>query len=126
VGEGWGEGEDHPVSREFARHLRRHQTDAERTIWYVLRAHRLAGHKFRRQVPIGPYIADFVCHEARLIIELDGGQHAERREYDTGRTRWLESQGFRVLRFWNVDVLQSTDSVSEAIALALQSKTPSP
>jgi very-short-patch-repair endonuclease len=126
VGEGWGEGEDRPVGHEFARELRRHQTDAERTLWYVLRAYRLAGHKFRRQAPIGPYIADFVCHEAHLIIELDGGQHAVRQGYDAERTRWLAAQGFRVLRFWNVDVLQSTDSVSESIALALQSKTPSP
>ena len=102
-----------------ARRLRRRSTGAERALWARLRDQRLRGVKFRRQAPIGAYIVDFATHEARLIVELDGGQHLEQREYDERRTRWLESQGYRVLRFWNGDALTRTDSVVEAILLAL-------
>jgi very-short-patch-repair endonuclease len=81
------------------------------------------GFHFRRQAPIGPFIADFVWHDGKLVIELDGGQHAEvRRDYDDRRTAWLKSQGYRVLRFWDNDVLRSTRSVGEAI-LAATSET---
>ncbi len=98
-----------------ARHLRRTMTDAERLLWRHLRGRQLGGHKFRRQVPVGRYIADFLCQEARLIVELDGGQHAERADYDDKRTAVLESLGYRVIRFWNTDVLANTDGVLTTI-----------
>ncbi len=90
----------------FARTLRKASTDAEAKLWQGLRARQLNGYKFRRQVPMGNYVADFVCLEARLIVEVDGGQHAERSDYDEARTDWLHAQGFCVLRFWNNEVLQ--------------------
>ena len=111
------------MATEFARQLRRDMTDAERCVWKHLRAHRFAGEKFRRQVPIGPYIVDFVSHRSRLVVELDGGQHALQVEQDRERTRWLEGRGYRVIRFWNNQVLTETEPVLEAIALSL---TPSP
>ena len=95
-------------------------------MWQQLRAARFEGRKFRRQVPIGRYVVDFVCFEARLIVELDGGQHAARQPYDAQRTTWLESQGFRVLRFWNTEVLGSVEAVKEVIAQACAKKPPSP
>jgi very-short-patch-repair endonuclease len=88
--------------------LRENATDAERKLWHLLRRKQVAGLRFRRQYPLGPYIVDFVCLPARLIIEVDGGQHADHVERDTMRTAWLESQGFRVIRFWNNEVLSST------------------
>jgi very-short-patch-repair endonuclease len=116
-----------PKRLEFARMLREAMTDAERALWYRLRAKRLLGWKFRRQQPIGNYIVDFVCHEAKLVIELDGGQHVERADADARRTAWLESQGFRVLRFWNDAVLKETDAVLEEILHHLPlSPTPLP
>ncbi len=114
------------MSREFARQLRREMTDAERCLWRCLRAHRFAGEKFRRQEPIGPFIVDFVSHSARLIIELDGGQHATLVNYDDQRTQWLNGRGYRVIRFWNNTVLTETDSVLEAITLALNPPLPNP
>src|ERR1700721_450988 len=92
--------------RVRARALRRSMTDAERIIWYAVRAHRLNGASFRRQTPIGPFIVDFVCHEARLTIEVDGGQHfeSENEKRDARRDRFLASKGYRVLRFSNHDV----------------------
>ena len=99
------------MASSHARHLRTHSTDAERVLWRHLRAYRLRGHKFRRQAPIGRYIVDFVCFELRLVIELDGGQHAERTKYESDRTAWLRGQGFRVLRFWNTDVLNNLEGV---------------
>ncbi len=105
------------VSR--ARQLRRNMPDAEKKLWAELRGRRLAGLKFRRQHPIGPYIADFACYDPKLVIELDGGQHGqdERLEDDAVRTAWFESKGFRVLRFWNHNVIQTMDSVLEMILL---------
>ncbi|QLC25825.1 endonuclease domain-containing protein [Parasphingopyxis algicola] len=103
-----------------ARALRRNATTAESIIWYALRE-KLPAAKFRRQVPLGRYIADFASHRAALIIEVDGGQHAERTEQDAIRTRFLEGEGYRVLRFWNKDVLSNTDGVLERIATALPS-----
>lgn len=96
-----------------ARKLRRASTDAESRLWYYLRARRLEGAKFIRQFPIGPYIADFACRDARLAIELDGSQHND--AVDAPRTAVIEAFGYRVLRFWNNDVLQNTEGVLEAI-----------
>ena len=104
--------------RQRARDLRKNSTDAERHLWYHLRANRL-GFKFKRQVPIGTYVVDFVCLEKRLIIELDGGQHMDNRLYDKKRTDSLTTLGFKVLRFWNHDVFQQTPSVLEVILTAL-------
>ena len=111
-------------SRARARRLRRQSTDAEQALWSRLRDRRLGGVRFRRQAPIGAYIADFVSHERKLIVELDGGQHAGRQAYDDRRTRWLESRGYRVLRFWNDDVLLRLTPVLEAIALELRESPP--
>ncbi len=103
------------MKTEFARQLRRNMTDAECRLWRHLRRRQLAGHKFRRQCPIGCYIVDFVCFEQMLVVELDGGQHAERGARDAQRDAWLQAQGYQVLRFWNNDVLQETESVLEVI-----------
>lgn len=100
-----------PATTELARLLRRNQTDAERRLWPVLRAKRFAGTKFKRQAPIGNYVVDFCSFDRRLVIELDGGQHAERAEEDQTRTDFLHSQGFTVLRFWNNDVLENLEGV---------------
>src|SRR5438874_12781663 len=108
------------MASERARSLRREQTDAEKKLWWRLRAHKLPGYWFRRQVPLGAYIADFACLEVRLVIEVDGGQHADQTEQDNRRTAWLESHGFRVLRFWTDEVLQQTDHVVETIWLTLE------
>jgi len=96
-------------------------TDAERRLWRVLRGKQLAGYKFRRQAPIGKYIVDFVCFEKKLIVELDGGQHASQEQQDEIRTRWLQSQGYRVIRFWNNEALACTDGIFQLIQEALES-----
>lgn len=108
-----------------AKALRSNQTEAEQRLWYHLRAHRFMGLKFKRQKPVGRYIVDFVCLEHRLIIELDGGQHAEQVVYDQHRDAWLRSQGYTVLRFWNNDVMQQLEGVLEQIRCTL-SPGPSP
>src|SRR4030067_92889 len=105
-------------STHIAKALRRRMTDTERRLWAQLRAHRLARWKFKRQQPIGAYIVDFVCFRARLVIEVDGGQHLGS-EADRVRGEWLEGQGFRVLRFWNNEVLTELPAVLEKIAEAL-------
>jgi very-short-patch-repair endonuclease len=105
--------------------MRSEMTDAERVLWMQLRAHRLDGLRFRRQTPIGRYIVDFVCHECRLIVELDGGQHADS-PHDMTRDRWLESKGYRVLRFWNSDVFTNREGVLEAIVSAARGVLISP
>jgi very-short-patch-repair endonuclease len=101
--------------RSNAKNLRSAQTKAEHLLWYYLRAHRLNGLKFKRQVVIGTYIVDFVCESQGIIVEVDGGQHAEQEKYDATRTKYLESQGYRVLRFWNNEVLGHSDSVLDMI-----------
>ncbi len=107
-----------PIGR--ARDLRRNETEAERQLWQAIRARRLDGAKFRRQVPIGPYILDFVCFERRLIVEVDGGQHMEQVEYDTRRTKTLTGQGYYVLRFWNNEIIDNLPGVLEAIRSAVR------
>ena len=108
-----------------ARALRSQLTDAEQVLWRHLRMRQISGHKFRRQRPIGPYIVDFVCLEKKLIVELDGSQHAEQYSYDRSRDRWLIAQGFEVVRFWNDQVLTETNDVVEAIFRALNEPPPS-
>ncbi len=97
------------------RQLRQNMTLAEQSLWRHLRGKRLAGYKFRRQQPLGTYILDFVCLEAKLVIEIDGGQHTEQTAYDAQRTRHLQQHGLTVLRFWNNEVLQQTEAVLTAI-----------
>ena len=112
-----------------ARALRRNVTDAESALWQKLRSKQLGDVRFRRQHPIGHYIVDFACVQGRLVIELDGGQHAqgEAPEYDERRTQYLQSEGWRVLRFWNNEVLVNLEGVLEAIHSALQEpQSPSP
>jgi very-short-patch-repair endonuclease len=108
-----------------ARLLRKESTPAELLLWKHLRARRLAGYKFRRQVVIGDYIVDFICHEACLIVEADGGQHSEQAAYDRKRTLDLEACGYRVLRFWNHEIMNNLDDVLEEILRALE-QPPSP
>jgi len=100
-----------------SRKLRRNSTDAERKLWTILRNRELGGFKFRQQVELDGYVVDFLCHERRLIVEVDGGQHTPER--DARRTAYLENQGFRILRFWNHDVLQNLDGVWTTIEEAL-------
>jgi very-short-patch-repair endonuclease len=100
--------------------MRSSATDAEHRLWQILRAHRFAGFKFRRQVPIDFYIADFICFERRLIIEVDGGQHAGSTQ-DLRRDTYLQQQGFRILRVWNNDIFDNEEGVTEAIFNALRS-----
>ncbi len=107
------------MMKTHARTLRHRMTDAERRLWYYLRDRRLQGLKFRRQYVIGPYIVDFVCLSAGLILEADGGQHGELRRRDAVRTAFLESSGYRVLRFWNHEILNRTEIVLEQIHEAL-------
>jgi very-short-patch-repair endonuclease len=100
-------------------------TDAATKIWQRLRAHRFQDLSFRRQFPVGPFIADFVCLEARLVIEIDGGQHAsDEAAYDARRDAWLRAEGFRILRFWNNDVLKNFSGVLERAAEALREPLP--
>ncbi|NJM34819.1 MAG: endonuclease domain-containing protein [Rhodomicrobium sp.] len=98
-----------------ARKLRRNQTDAERKLWFELRGRRLHGLKFRRQVPVAGFIADFLSEEIKLIVEVDGGQHAETIEEDDERTKVLSAAGYQVVRFWNDDVLTNIEGVLERI-----------
>ncbi|MBX9776209.1 MAG: DUF559 domain-containing protein [Xanthobacteraceae bacterium] len=112
-------------TRGQAQQLRRAPADAERKLWYLLRSLKPLGMHFRRQAPIGIYIADFAWHAGKIVVELDGSQHAEvRAPYDAKRTAWLESQGYRVLRFRNNDVLKSPRSVGEAVLAAAHERVP--
>lgn len=124
AGEGWG-GVKQPRDRfslckmkeswTRARELRRASTDAERHLWRHLRHRNLAAYKFRRQFPIASYIVDFVCLPAMLVVQVDGGQHLDAQRYDKARTSTLEANGYRVLRFWNDEVLLQTEAVIEVI-----------
>lgn len=102
--------------RQKAKALRNNMTEAEKRLWAELRRRRLLGCKFRRQQPIGPYIVDFACLSLRLIVELDGGQHAREMAHDKSRDRWLTEEGFTVLRFWNHEVFENIQGVLERIA----------
>jgi very-short-patch-repair endonuclease len=99
-----------PKQRDQARAMRRISTDAERKLWFLLRDRRLDGIKFRRQVPFGPYILDFVCFERRIVLEVDGGQHGESTT-DASRDSRLQSEGFQIVRYWNNDVLKNSEGV---------------
>lgn len=110
---------------EIARKLRNNLTDAEKYLWYLLRIKNL-GYKFRRQAQIGQYIVDFVCYPRKLVIEVDGGQHAAHHAEDTLRDAWLKSQGFTILRFWNNEVLGERNGVIEKITKCLNDTPTSP
>jgi len=114
-----------PTKTSYARVLRKQMTDAELKLWFALRDLRFANFKFRRQVPMGRYIADFICFERRVVIEVDGGQHGESQS-DTMRDHWFASEGFVTLRFWNNDVLQNFDGVLTAVLDTLHQRNPSP
>ena len=105
-----------------AQQLRNNATDAEQVLWWRLRGRQLEGFKFSRQIPVGPFICDFLCRERKLIVELDGGQHAASPS-DIRRTAYLEQEGYRVIRFWNNDVLGNVEGVLQTI---LQALTPDP
>jgi len=112
--------------KAFVKSLRKRSTDAESLLWKHLRAKRLKGLKFRRQEPIGKYIADFVCYEKQIIIEVDGGQHSIDKDRDNERDIWFKGEGFKVLRFWNNEVLTDTEAVLTAIMMScLESPSPS-
>ncbi len=117
----------HTWAGQRARELRRALTPAEQTLWLHLRGQRLAGFKFRRQEPVGRYIMDFVCFQARLVIELDGQQHAtEQAEHDAVRDQWLQDQGFQVLRVWNHEWLAQPEAVLERIEALLRASQACP
>ena len=111
---------------DFARELRGNPTDAEKRLWWHLRSKQLDGFRFRRQQPIGPFIVDFFCPAAKLVIEVDGGQHDSDFERDGKRTDWLEARGYRVLRYWNNDVLENIEGVVITILEALRAAAPPP
>jgi very-short-patch-repair endonuclease len=111
-----------PVILDRARRMRREMTQPELKLWSILRNRALVGVKFRRQMPIGNYIADFCCLDRRLIVELDGGQHAEQEAADVLRRRFLATEGFRVLRFWNDQVLSGSEFVVAEILAAIGEK----
>jgi very-short-patch-repair endonuclease len=113
------------AKRGFARQLRRAMTEAEDRLWQELRGRKLGGLKFRRQVPIGPYVADFLCADALLIVEIDGSQHAESAT-DVARTKFLNATGFRVLRFWNDEVVREVDAVCDTIIRHARDRTLQP
>ena len=111
--------------RRLARALRSHPTEAEVRLWFHLRSRRTGGLRFRRQYPIGPYIVDFICLERRLVVEVDGGHHAESAG-DRARDAWLAGCGLRVLRFWNNDVLRDTCAVLDRLMEVAETRAPSP
>ena len=113
-------------SGKLQRALRNNMSDAEQALWRLLRGRNISGLRFRRQHPFGDYILDFVCLENRLVIEVDGGQHGQQAMYDGDRTQKLQAAGFRVLRFWNNEVLKEMESVKEKIWLVVQELHPIP
>ena len=109
-----------------AREMRKNLTESEQALWKHLRMRQLAGCKFRRQQPIGPYIVDFVSFARKVIVEVDGGQHSQQAEYDSARTAWLEAQEYRVLRFWNRQVLKEIEAVKAVILKTLECSIDTP
>jgi very-short-patch-repair endonuclease len=131
TGEGWDGGErvksaknNISLALSRSRQLRQNMTDAEKKLWRGLRKNQIYEQKFRRQFPIGKYIVDFICLEARLIVEVDGGQHQDQRKYDEKRDAWLKGQNFNVLRFWNNDVLENFEGVMAIIMNTLEPSAP--
>jgi very-short-patch-repair endonuclease len=114
-----------PERTSFSRKLRRESTDVEMKLWRAIRNRQLDGHMFVRQGSAGPYFADFVCREAKLVVELDGSQHADS-VHDLVRDAYLRGQGFRILRFWNSEILENLDGVSTTIHAALSEQAPHP
>ena len=110
----------------IARMLRKRSPNAEKLLWHHLRGKQLEGYKLRRQQPIGPYIVDFVNFEKRIVIELDGGQHAIKKGSDKNRDAWLKAEGFKVLRFWNNDIFENLEGILEVIRKRLLSPSPGP
>ena len=110
------------MGSETARRLRENPTEAEKRLWDALRHRQIDRHRFRCQHPLGAYVVDFVCLAEKLVVEVDGGQHAIEADRDAERTAWLQSRGYRVLRFWNNDVLENTEGVAETIRTALRSR----
>ena len=110
------------MNKTKARELRKNPTESEHKLWSHLRLRQIGGHKFRRQHPLGPYIVDFICLDRKLIVEVDGGQHDQQVVYDSKRDKWLEEQGYCVLRFWNNEVLSDIEVVKEVISDALGSE----
>ena len=115
-----------PIIKNNSRNLRKNMTDVERMLWAKIRGRQLQGFRFRRQHPIGSYIIDFICLELKLIIELDGSQHMGQQQYDMKRSQWLQSNGFKIMRFWNSDILDDLDGVMQAICMHLPPSQPSP
>jgi len=111
---------------EKSKQLRIEMTPEESRLWYLLRARRFFGYKFRRQMPIGPYIVDFACFKASLIVELDGGQHQDDVEYDQRRSAFLNDNGWKVIRFWNNEFRSNEEGVLRVILEHLQCLMPSP
>jgi len=111
---------------DMARMLRKRSTNAEKILWQHLRGRQLERYKFRRQQPLGPYIVDFVNFEKRIVIELDGGQHAIKKDSDKNRDAWLKAEGFKVLRFWNNDIFENLEGILEVIRKRLLSPSPDP
>jgi very-short-patch-repair endonuclease len=107
------------VRPDRARRLRSNPTNAELRLWQNIRKKQLSGYRFRRQVPLGPYVADFVCIERSLVVEVDGGQHSWREAQDLRRTAWLEAHGWRVVRFWNNEVMENLIGVLERLMIEL-------
>ena len=107
------------MNNSKARELKKPPTEGEQALWRHLRKRQLGGYKFRRQQPIGQYIVDFVSFEGRVVVELDGGQHSQQMDYDSKRTAWLEAQGYRVLRFWNNQVLKEIEAVKAIVSEVL-------
>ena len=127
-GEGRDEGQAHPRNLKLvarAKLLRRNMTDVEKKLWRCLRSRQFERFKFRRQYPIGKYIVDFICVEERLIIELDGGQHADNTK-DNIRDEWLRARGYTVLRFWNNEMIENMDGVLQTILSTVNNPHPNP
>ena len=117
-----GGGFDKQLQREKARSMRKNPTNAEKKLWFLLSGKKLAGFKYRRQHPVGPYIVDFCCPKKKLVIEVDGGHHLDQQDADDQRTLFLKSRGFYVLRFWNNEVLNRTDDVCNHILQILHTR----